>query len=146
MFVAIAAGTALGGQLGRGFGWQWPLLSGLTGLGFILIGFSALPLAIGVYVALQAVTGVLETRLSAWYNDHLPSAQRATVLSVESWVFSGLMIVFFPLGGWLAGRAGWPTLYVVCGVTGAATALAGLALRSHGKVGQSALDEATATP
>jgi MFS family permease len=146
MFVAIAAGTAIGGQLGRGFTWQWPLLSGLTGIGFVLIGLSALPLAIGVYIALQGVTGVVETRLSAWYNDHLPSAQRATVLSVESWLFSCFMIVFFPLGGWLAGRAGWPTLYVLCGVTGAGTALVGLALRSHGKVGKPALDEAAITP
>ena len=142
MYVAIAAGTAIGGQLGRGFAWQWPLLGGLTGGGFLLIGVAALPLAIGVYVALQLVTGVVETRLSAWYNDHVPSAQRATVLSVESWLFSCFMIVFFPLGGWLAGRAGWPALYAVCGVAGAATALAGLPLRAERDAPSPVLDQA----
>jgi len=131
MFLAIAAGTTVGGQPGRGFAWQWPILAIITGAGIILIGYEVLAVALIAFVISQFVTGIVETRLSAWYNIQLPPSQRATVLSIESWLFSCFMIGLFPLGGWFAGRAGWSALYLVCGVIVMLTALALLVLRSH---------------
>jgi hypothetical protein len=45
----------------------------------------------------------------------VPSAQRATLISVDSWLISMTMIVAFPLAGWLAGREGWGTIHMTCG-------------------------------
>ena len=128
-WVTIAAGTAIGGQIGGSFARQWPWLVLATGLGVALTGLDAIVIAIVAYLAWQLVSGVIETRFSAWYNVRLPSAQRATVISIEGWLFSCLMIVLFPAGGWFAGRFGWPALYLACGVVGAATALAAIMLR-----------------
>ena len=129
--IAIAAGTAAGGQISGSFARQWPVLTVLTGAGVVLIGLQSALLAVVAYIAAQFVSGVIETRLSAWYNAQLPSAQRATVLSVGSWLFSCYMIVLFPLAGWFAGAAGWSALYLVCGCVGAATSLAVFVLRRH---------------
>ena len=131
MFIAIAAGTTVGGQLRGSFAWQWPVLAITTGAGVVLIGVESVVLAIAAFVLAQFASGVVETRMSAWYNAQLPSAQRATVLSIESWLFSCLMIVFFPLGGWLAQRSGWSVLYLICGLTGVLTSLAVIVLRKH---------------
>jgi MFS family permease len=129
--VAIAAGTAIGGHLRGAFTRQWAWLTIGTGLGVALISVDAVVLAIIAFIGAQLVSGMAETLLSAWYNDQLPSAQRATVLSVESWLFSCFMIVLFPLGGWLAGQAGWSALYLVCGVAAGATALAAVVVRAQ---------------
>lgn len=127
-WVAVATGTAIGGQLTGSFARQWPWLTIGTGLGLALIALDAVVVGIVAYLAREMLSGIVEPRLSAWYQQRLPGAQRATVLSVESWLFSCLMIGLFPLAGWFAGRAGWTPLYVVCGAICATTALAGLLL------------------
>lgn len=130
MFLAVAAGTAAGGQLTGRLAWQWPVLAGLTGVGVIVLGVGqAMLLLIGAYVVAQFVSGLVETRMSAWYNGHLASGQRATVLSIESWLFSCLMIGLFPLAGWFAERAGWTEMYVTCGVVLILTGTAAVVLR-----------------
>jgi MFS family permease len=131
MSIAIAAGTTVGGQLTGSFALQWPALALLTGVGVMLIGLETVVLAVIAFVVAQFVSGVIETRLSAWYNAHLPSGQRATVLSLGSWLFSCFMIVLFPLAGWFAGTFGWSALYVACGSVGAATSLAAIVVRKH---------------
>lgn len=131
MFVAISAGTAVGGQLRGGFAWQWPVLVSITGGGVMLIGVETVALAVGAFFFAQFASGVIETRLSAWYNAQLPSSKRATVLSIESWLFSCLMIGLFPLAGWVAGRHGWAPLYIALGVVGMVTAFAAFLLRRH---------------
>ncbi len=128
-WVTTAAGTALGGRIGGSFARQWPWLVIATGIGVALTGLDAIAIAVVAFLAWQLVSGVIETRFSAWYHVRLPSAQRATVISIEGWLFSCLMIALFPAGGWFAGRFGWPALYLACGVAGAATALAGFMLR-----------------
>jgi hypothetical protein len=85
----------------------------------------------GAYIVAEFVSGIAETRLSAWYNAQLPSAQRATVLSVESWLFSVLMIGLFPLAGWFAESAGWTAMYIVVGSVMIATGAAAAMLRRH---------------
>ena len=130
-WVMIAAGTAIGGQMGGSFARQWAWLVLVTALGVALTGIDVIAVAVVAFLAWQLVSGVIETRFPAWYNARLPSAQRATVISIEGWLFSCLMIGLFPAGGWMAGRFGWPTLYLACGAVGAATALAGIMLRQQ---------------
>lgn len=144
-WIAVAAGTALGSQLKGSFARQWPWLTVGTGLGVALIGVDAVAVAITAYLVRELLSGIVETRLSAWYQRQVPTAQRATVLSVESWLFSCLMIGLFPLAGWFAERAGWTPLYIVCGAVAAATALAGLLLgrESGGPAGDPPADLAT---
>lgn len=130
MFLAVAAGTALGGQLTGRLAWQWPVLTAITGAGIIVLGVGqAMLLLIGAYVLSSFVSGMVETRMSAWYNGQLVSGQRATVLSIESWLFSCLMIGLFPLAGWFAERAGWTAMYVTCGVVLILTGAAAIVLR-----------------
>lgn len=132
MFLAVAGGTAVGGQLTGRLTWQWPLLTAGTGLGVITLGVAnAMIVIVGAYIVSEFVSGIAETRLSAWYNAQLPSGQRATVLSVESWLFSILMIGFFPLAGWFAERAGWTAMYIVIGGVMIATGAAAIVLRRH---------------
>jgi MFS family permease len=132
MFLAVAAGTALGGQLGGRLTWQWPALALATGVGVITLGVANTMIVIfGAYIVAEFVSGITETRLSAWYNAQLPSGQRATMLSVESWLFSVLMIGLFPLAGWFAERAGWTAMYIVVGSVMIATGAAAAMLRRH---------------
>lgn len=146
---AIAAGTFAGGQLRHGegrFTRRWVTLTLVTGIGTALVGVEWTPLAVGAFFVADFVSGIIETQLAAWYNDQLPAAQRATILSIESWLFSCFMIVLFPLGGLLAERAGWAGLYATCGALGGATALAGLLLRHHDMTATVADADGTAAP
>jgi MFS family permease len=130
MFLAIAGGTAVGGQLTGRLAWHWPLLTVATGVGVITLGVAnAMAVIVGAFIVAEFVSGIAETRMSAWYNGQLPSGQRATVLSVESWLFSVLMIGLFPLAGWFAERAGWTAMYIVVGSVMIATGAAALVLR-----------------
>ncbi len=132
MFLAVAAGTSVGGQLTGKLAWHWPVLTALTGIGVITLGVAnAMVLVIGAYIIAEFVSGVAETRMSAWYNEQLGSGQRATVLSIDSWLFSVLMIGLFPLAGWFAERAGWTAMYVVVGGLMILTGATALALRRH---------------
>lgn len=132
MFVAVAAGTAVGGQLTGKLAWHWPVLTAVTGIGVIVLGVAnAMVLVVGAYIVAEFVSGVAETRMSAWYNEQLGSAQRATVLSIDSWLFSVLMIGLFPLAGWFAERAGWTAMYVVVGGMMILTGAIAVALRRH---------------
>jgi MFS family permease len=129
MFLAIAGGTAVGGQLTGRLAWHWPLLTVATGVGVITLGVAnAMAVIVGAFIVAEFVSGIAETRMSAWYNGQLPSGQRATVLSVESWLFSVLMIGLFPLAGWFAERAGWTAMYIVVGGVMIATGAAALVL------------------
>jgi MFS family permease len=112
-----AVGASMAGRLdGRGgFSRQLMTLAFLTGIG--IVGLTAGPVGIAIFAYLFAnlASGLLEPLMYAWFNRHVPSAQRATLLSIESWTFSMTMIVVFPLGGLLAERAGWSLLFLICG-------------------------------
>lgn len=115
--VLNAAGATVAGHVERrgSFRNQLVILALLTGL--TLAGTAAGPIGIATtaYLLSNLFTGLLEPLMFAWFNRQVPSAQRATLLSVESWLFSLTMIPAFPLGGWLAETYGWGTLFLVCG-------------------------------
>ncbi|HUG13464.1 MAG TPA: MFS transporter [Thermomicrobiales bacterium] len=131
-----AVGASLAGRFdGRGgFSRQLMALAFLTGAGITGLAAGPVGVAIFAYLFANLASGLLEPLLFAWFNRQVPSAQRATLLSIESWTFSMTMIVVFPLGGWLAESAGWGVLFLVCGGAKIALALAiavGIRLRGR---------------
>jgi MFS family permease len=136
-----ALGASLAGRFDRRgrFSRQLVALGLLTGAG--IAGTAAGPAGIAVfaYLASNLASGLLEPLLFAWFNRQLPSAQRATLLSAESWLFSLTMIPAFPLAGWLADMYGWGILFAVCGGGKIALTLAlslGVRVRQREAVGR----------
>ncbi|MEX2315289.1 MAG: MFS transporter, partial [Thermomicrobiales bacterium] len=115
--VVNALGAVFAGHFERRgrFRNQLIVLALLTGLGVAGTAAGPLGIATGAYLLSNLFSGLLEPLMFAWFNRQAPSAQRATLLSVDSWLFSLTMIPAFPLGGWLAETHGWGALLVTCG-------------------------------
>jgi MFS family permease len=115
--IVNAAGAAMAGRVaGRGsFTSQLIILVTISGLGLIGTGVSGLAIAITAYLIANLASGLVEPLLYNWYNERIDSSRRATILSVESWLFSLTMIFAFPATGWFAEQAGWSALYSLCG-------------------------------
>lgn len=80
--------------------WLLPLavLAQAVGL-FLMMQPQMLPSLLGFLIFFQAATAVLYPALSTYINQRCPEAQRATVLSFQTGLFSLAMIVLFPLFG-----------------------------------------------
>lgn len=115
-FGAMLAGRA--GQRGR-FRIQLVIFGVVSGLLLAGTAISVLWIALVAFLLSRFISTLLEPLLFAWFNRMLPSDQRATLLSIESWMFSLTMIIAFPLAGRMAETLGWGWLFVVCGVSGA---------------------------
>ncbi|WDF81907.1 MFS transporter [Lacticaseibacillus pabuli] len=95
------------------------LISGigsLMALCLLLTGFHWLPGMLALYLLSMSIVALLYPLFSSYYNALVPSAQRATLLSVASMVFSIIMIVLFPLTGWLVDRLGFNLANALLGV------------------------------
>ena len=94
----------------------FPILVVLTGLAllFVVIGT---PLA---YILIYLLTnGLYAVYQPIYFNDlqgYLPSSVRATMLSINSMLFSLSMIVIFPLTGWLIDHWGLVAVFLVLGL------------------------------
>lgn len=124
-WVMVAIGATLGAQVQAAFRTVWPWWATATSLCIALVATGPVILGIAMFLGREIFAGAIEPRFSAWYNDRLPSAQRATVISIESWLFSCLMTGIFPLAGWFADRTGWGPMYLVTGGVAAITAVVG---------------------
>ncbi len=115
--IVNAVGASLAGRVAdRGpFVTQLTLLVLISGVGLVGTGLSAIWIAIAAYLIANLASGLIEPLISNWFNERLESARRATVLSVESWLFSLTMIFAFPATGWFAERVGWSALYALSG-------------------------------
>ncbi|MDQ3547620.1 MAG: MFS transporter, partial [Chloroflexota bacterium] len=115
--VVNALGATFAGHFERRgrFRNQLVVLALLTGIGLVGTASGPLAIATAAYLLSNLFSGLLEPLMFAWFNRQVPSAQRATLLSVDSWLFSLTMIAAFPLGGWLAETHGWGALLIVCG-------------------------------
>ena len=115
--VLTALGSAAAGRVEFRFRFnrQLAVLAILTGMGVAGTASGAIGLAVAAYLFANLASGLLEPLMFAWFNRQLPSGQRATLISVESWLFSMTMIVAFPAAGWAAGHQGWSPVYLVCG-------------------------------
>ena len=114
-FLCTAVGSWFAGRLGGRWGFRtWTPLVTLAIVGAALgMGSGVLALAVGLYLLAEFVTGVFEPLLAAAINEGLPGAQRATILSVEGFLFSFTMVWAFPLFGVAAERFGWLAAYAL---------------------------------
>ena len=94
----------------------FPTLVALTGLALLLV-FSGTPFAfLLVYLLTNTLYAVYQP---IYFNDlqgYLPSSVRATMLSINSMLFSLSMIVIFPLTGWLIDRWDLVAVFLVLGL------------------------------
>ena len=94
----------------------FPILVALTGLALFLVGLNT-PLAyLSVYLLTNALYAVYQP---IYYNDlqgYLPSSVRATMLSINSMMFSLSMIVIFPLTGWFIDTCGFVAVFLGLGL------------------------------
>lgn len=94
----------------------FPFLVALTGFVLLLV-FSGTPFAfLLVYLLTNTLYAVYQP---IYFNDlqgYLPSSVRATMLSINSMLFSLSMIVIFPLTGWLIDRWGLVAVFLVLGL------------------------------
>ena len=94
----------------------FPILVALTGLALLLVGVKTPFAYLSVYLLTNALYAVYQP---IYYNDlqaYLPSSVRATMLSINSMMFSLSMIVFFPLTGWLIDTCGFVAVFLVLGL------------------------------
>lgn len=94
----------------------FPILVALTGLVLLLVGVKTPFAYLSVYLLTNALYAVYQP---IYYNDlqaYLPSSVRATMLSINSMMFSLSMIVIFPLTGWLIDTCGFVAVFLVLGL------------------------------
>ena len=94
----------------------FPILVALTGLALFLVGAKTPFAYLSVYLLTNALYAVYQP---IYYNDlqaYLPSSVRATMLSINSMMFSLSMIVIFPLTGWLIDTCGFVAVFLVLGL------------------------------
>ena len=104
-------------------------LVGLIGVGrtMLLCPVAVLVAAIGLgsfdhiaAFAFYPLTGLVFAMsfpvLSTYFNDRIPSASRATVLSIYQLTFSLFVAFFEPILGWLADTRDFPTAYLVAAI------------------------------
>ncbi|WP_061590615.1 MFS transporter [Streptococcus parasanguinis] len=94
----------------------FPILVALTGLVLLLVTFKTSFAYLSVYLLTNALYAVYQP---IYYNDlqaYLPSSVRATMLSINSMMFSLSMIVIFPLTGWFIDSFGFVAVFLVLGL------------------------------
>ena len=94
----------------------FPILVALTGLALFLVAFKTPFAYLSVYLLTNALYAVYQP---IYYNElqaYLPSSVRATMLSINSMMFSLSMIVIFPLTGWLIDTCGFVAVFLVLGL------------------------------
>ena len=94
----------------------FPILVALTGFSLLLVVLKTPFAYLSVYLLTNALYAVYQP---IYYNDlqaYLPSSVRATMLSINSMMFSLSMIVIFPLTGWLIDTCGFVAVFLVLGL------------------------------
>lgn len=94
----------------------FPILVALTGLALFLVAFKTSYAYLSVYLLTNALYAVYQP---IYYNElqgYLPSSVRATMLSINSMMFSLAMIVIFPLTGWFIDTCGFISVFIVLGL------------------------------
>jgi MFS family permease len=90
--------------------WIVAAAAAIAASGLLLAG-APLAVAVAGLFVVELFGGALEPMIAQRVNDVISSAQRATVLSVESFLYSVTMIWAFPLFGLTAERWGWLPAY-----------------------------------
>jgi MFS family permease len=112
-----AIGAWLSGRLAslRPFRFWTVAATGVIAGSGLLMGGAPVPVAVLGLIVAELFAGAFEPMIAQRVNTAITSAQRATVLSVEGFLYSVTMIWAFPLFGWTAERYGWLPAYSVAG-------------------------------
>lgn len=93
--------------------WLVPIFVLVEILGLLLMSLSQPALSlVGYLVLFQASVAVLMPAISTYVNQHSTEAQRATILSFQTGLFSAAMIVLFPLFCLGVSHASYSTVYI----------------------------------
>ncbi|MBX5449447.1 MFS transporter [Thermogemmatispora sp.] len=88
------------------------LLSSALAGGLLLMSLPLVPLSlVGFLILFQGAYALWQPVVSTWLNERSPEAQRATVLSLQTGLFSATMMVLFPLFGLGVGEISYRLLY-----------------------------------
>ena len=112
-----AIGAWLSGRLAslRLFPFWTVAATGVIAGSGLLMGGAPVPIAVLGLIVAELFAGAFEPMIAQRVNTAITSAQRATILSVEGFLYSVTMIWAFPLFGWTAERYGWLPSYGVAG-------------------------------
>lgn len=88
-----------------------------TCLAFISTSLNTNSWLVGLYLFNYALSALIPPIFNVYYNDRIPSAQRATLLSVASLLFSLTMIGLFPLLGWHIDHVGFAQTFTEVGIS-----------------------------
>lgn len=109
--------------------WLVPIFVGMEALGLLLMSLPQPVLAlVGYLVFFQGSVAVLYPAVSTYINERSPEEQRATVLSMQTGLFSAAMIVLFPLFGLGVSHVAYSTafLWTLGALAGGALVILGL--------------------
>ena len=113
-----AVGAWLAGRLSavRPFRFWLVTTTGVVAGSGLLLGGAPVPVAIAGLLATELFAGAFEPMIAQRVNEAIGAAQRATILSLEGFLYSVTMIWAFPLFGWMAERSGWLAAYGLAAV------------------------------
>lgn len=80
------------------------LITMINGVMLFIIAVGNELLSIAGFVSFSALIAMLYPISSDYINKYIPSAQRATLISVQSMCFSIIMLVFFPIVGYIGDK------------------------------------------
>ena len=81
-----------------------------------IFGYVEAKVGIFVFCLINFLSAILYPISSVYMNEETPSEKRATIISVSSMMFSLMMILIFPLCGWLGERVGLAQAFQVIGL------------------------------
>lgn len=116
---------------------------GLVGLSRIAPGLLPAGIAISLWIAWSVMFGMLGPIRSGFINEYIPSAQRATVLSLDSLFADAGGTVGQPALGWIATAVGLPVSWALASIPFAAAAPL---YRWSGRAADAELGERTEPP
>lgn len=90
--------------------------STLMGIGIIVLSRYSLIVSILAFAIINYANAVLYPIQSLAVNELIPSKQRATIISVNSMMFSILMVVLFPICGFIADKRDLHFVFLVLGI------------------------------
>lgn len=93
------------------------VLTGVAIIGMVgLWGITIKGLEPYAYILLSGAEGVLFVTVSDFVNKRIPSERRATILSVQSMVFSVYMIILFPIVGYIGDQFGLDRAFFIIAI------------------------------
>ena len=140
--LAAAAGAAFAHRIERRLGERAILAALPMALALLIFALRFPAVSLYAFCLLNALEAILFVVTRAYINRIIPSAQRATILSLESTLFSLMMILLFPLFGAISDRLTVPVTFLLLGGVMTLLAIGNVWLgRRHNRSGDMACGE-----